>query len=547
MNAPRHRLALVAPLLAAALLALAAFPPRAAALPPPAAVPPADDTQVLLTKSQALRLAFPGCEQALEWRRLLDAEEKRALERTLGRSLDEKGFLVYLGLRGGALDGCAVITNEIGKTEPITFLVAAELDGRVRRCAVMVYRESHGGEVRSRRFLAQLEGRTLADPIAVHRDVIHVSGATLSSHALCNGTRKVLALLAQLSPGDDGSALLATARTAGAKPIDLAREPEPPPAAHAPARIEARRLVMGSELAVVALTASPRAHEAVQQALAAAEALDAVLSDWRDDSELAAVNRVAARGPVAVSAPFADFLAQSRELWQASGGAFDPAIGPLVRAWGFRGGPVARPADATLAALVGHASFAQVEFDAAARTVAFRDGAVQLDPGAIGKGMAVDAVVAALRAAGIDNAFVDFGSTQRAIGGGEEGDGWPVAIRDPADGARALEVVLLRDAALSTSGSYEKFVEIDGERLPHLLDPRDGRPARGSLSASVIAATGARADALSTALFVLRGDAGLGMLSRLPDAAGLLLPERGAALRSPRWPGAEERAECATR
>lgn len=540
---PARRTAPASLLLAAAFLVGAAAGGVARAR----GVPASDATEVLLTKTQALRLAFPACESALELRHLLDAAAKERLERRLGRRLDERGFLVYLGLRGGALDGLAVVANEIGKTQPITFIVAAGLDGRVRRCAVMVYRESHGGEVRSRRFLRQLESLRLDDPIAVGRDVIHVSGATLSSHALCNGTRKVLALLEQEFLGRGTERLVADARAAAAREIALADEA--PQAARGAARTEARRLVMGSELAITALSADPRAHAAVQEAMAAAEALDAVLSDWRDDSELARVNRDAAAGAVAVSPAFASFLAASGELWRATEGAFDPGIGGLVRAWGLRGGTARRPSDGELAVLRASGGMANVEFDAARATVRFRAAGVRLDPGAIGKGMAVDAAIERLRAHGIGNALVDFGSTQRAIGPGEEGDGWPVALRDPRDAARPLAVVLLRDRALSTSGGYEKQVVIDGERLPHILDPRDGRPAHGCVQASALARIAAQADALSTALFVLGPEAGERALARIDGAAGMLLLDGGRSFRSARWPGAgdEDPGACATR
>jgi len=499
-----------------------------------------DETaEVLLTKVQALDLAFPGCSAALELRFLLDDAARARLATALRRDLAEKGFLVYLGLRDGRLDGFAVITNEIGKTEPITLLVAAEPDGRVRRCAVMVYRESHGGEVRSRRFLAQLEGRTLADPIQIHRDVIHVSGATLSSVALCEGTRKVLALLDHHFLGREPGELLAAARRDGAKEIAL-QQATPAPA---PVRVEGRRLVMGSELAVVALDGGAGTHAAVQAALSAAEALDAVLSDWREESELSAANRTAAAGPVRVSAPFADFLAGSAALWRATDGAFDPGIGELVRAWGFRGGASARPAPEQLAALIAGGGFAGVAFDPAASTLAFTRPHVRLDPGAIGKGMAVDAAVAVLRERGIGNALVDFGSTCRALGGGEEGAGWPILIRDPAHPDRSLEVVMLRDAALSTSGGYEKTVEIDGERFPHLLDPRTGEPVRTVASASVIAATAARADGLSTALFVAGPEQGAAFLATWPATGGLFVAPDAAPRRLCAWPG----SACATR
>src|SRR5262249_10130130 len=160
-----------------------------------------------------------------------------------------------LGLAGAALDGFAVITNEIGKTEPITFIVGAERRGdgalRVRRVAVMVYRESRGGEVRSKRFLGQFEGKTRDDAIELHRDVVNVSGATLSAGALCNGTRKVLALLDLCVGRRAGDELLRDARARGAKEIELAPDAKADgggSAAGGP--IEARRLVMGSELRV---------------------------------------------------------------------------------------------------------------------------------------------------------------------------------------------------------------------------------------------------------------------------------------------------------
>jgi thiamine biosynthesis lipoprotein ApbE len=498
-----------------------------------------DAADVLLTKVQALELAFPGCETALEIRFLLDEAAQARLREALRRDLGEKGFLVYLGLRDGRLDGFAVITNEIGKTEPITMLVAAEADGRIRRCAVMVYRESHGGEVRSRRFLAQFEGRTLADPIQVHRDVIHVSGATLSSVALCAGTRKVLTLLEQHFLHRDPAELLADARRLGAREIDL-RETE---AAPATARIEARRLVMGSELSVVALDGGTGAHASVQAALSAAEELDRVLSDWREESELSTANHVAATRPVKVSRPFAAFLAESESLWNATGGAFDPGIGELVRAWGFRGGPPNRPAPEHLAALVAGGGFAGVAFDRTAGTLAFTRPYVRLDPGAIGKGMAVDAAAAVLRERGIRNALVDFGSSCLAIGGGEDGAGWPVAIRDPRHADRTLEVVLLRDAALSTSGGYEKFVEIGGRRFSHLIDPRSGEPVSAAVSTSVISGTAARADALSTALAIAGPVEGARFLANWPATGGLYIAPDEEPRRLVAWPG----RECATR
>jgi thiamine biosynthesis lipoprotein len=522
----------------------------AVALLAPAA-PCADGPEVLLSKVEALRLVFPRCDRVLEVRRLLDDEEKRALEKTLHRALEERGFLVYVGLRGAAVDGFAGITNEIGKTEPITFIVGAERAGddgrlRVRRVAVMVYRESRGGEVRSKRFLEQFEGKTRDDALELHRDVVNVSGATLSASALCNGTRKVLAALETCVARGKDDAVVGDARARGAKEIALAAADggDAPAAASGSGPVEARRLVMGSELRVVALPGEGTDRRAlarsVQHALDAAERLDAVLSDWKEESELSRVNRDALHGPVAVGPELLDFLQQSAALSAATANAFDPTIGALVRKWGFRGGAPREPSAAELASACADCGMAGVAIDASARTVAFTRPGVVLDPGAIGKGMAVDAVAAALRADGVTNAFVDFRSSQIGFGPGPEGSGWPIAVADPFAAGATVERFFLRDTACSTSGASEKFVEIGGRRFGHILDPATGRPAEASASATVIASTGARSDALATALFVLGPARGPAVIDAIPDAAGLLVPAadggRPAALRTRRWP-----------
>jgi thiamine biosynthesis lipoprotein len=539
----------------------------------------AEEGAVLLSKSAALRVVFPGCDRALEVRRLLTTDEKRDLEKTLHRPLEEKGFLVYLGLHGEDLDGFAVITNEIGKTEPITFIVGVNRDGTVRRVAVMVYRESHGGEVETRRFLSQFERKSLADPIELHRDVINVSGATLSATAMCNGTRKVLAAVQQLYLRRSASDVLEEARKSGARefalldePADRATTTATSPPAPAPSSkqkpaaalrpsvvplplVAARRLVMGSELGVTARTALPDALERIHAAIDAADRLDATLSDWRDESELSRVNREAGRAPISVGDAMLDFLVQSRALWKETDGAFDPSIGELVRAWGFRGGAPHRPSPAELAELVAGSGFAGVALDETARTVRFTRPRVRLDPGAIGKGIAVDAVLASLKERGIDDAIVDFGSTQRAMGGGEDGLGWPVGLRDPAAPDSVTDVIFLRDHSCSTSGGTEKWVEIDGERVGHILDPRTGIPASGCSAATVLASTGARSDALATAVCVLGPVEGARRIERIADAAAAILPAASARaasgavestavrpdlVKTSRWPGATD-------
>lgn len=149
---------------------------------------------VLLTQEQALHEIFPEAARTTTETHALPAAVRGVLETRLGRRIREDSvtaLLVYDA--GGSLRGYAVVTEEIGKYEPITFMVGVTPKFTVRDVAVMVYRESRGGDVKRKRFLRQYRGKSTRDPIDLNRDVINVSGATLSVRAMNAGVKRVLA------------------------------------------------------------------------------------------------------------------------------------------------------------------------------------------------------------------------------------------------------------------------------------------------------------------------------------------------------------------
>lgn len=151
---------------------------------------------VLLTREQAVKEVFPEAARTVPEHRALSPESKRTLALKLGRRIDDEALDVLKVFDAkGALRGYAVVTEEIGKYRPITFLVGATPDLRVRDVAVMVYRESRGGDVKRKRFLSQYEGKRATDPIDIGRDIINVSGATISVRSLNAGVKRVLAEL----------------------------------------------------------------------------------------------------------------------------------------------------------------------------------------------------------------------------------------------------------------------------------------------------------------------------------------------------------------
>lgn len=161
---------------------------------------------VFLTPEQALHEIFPEVARSTVEHRVLDAPLRQRLEQRLGRPIYESAVDVTKVFdASGAFRGYAVITEEIGKYKPITFMVGVTPQLAVRDVAVMVYRESHGGDVKRKRFLDQYRGKTANDPIDANRDIINISGATISVRSMNAGVKRVLTELTMLY-GPDSTA-----------------------------------------------------------------------------------------------------------------------------------------------------------------------------------------------------------------------------------------------------------------------------------------------------------------------------------------------------
>lgn len=221
---------------------------------------------------------------------------------------------------------------------------------------------------------------------------------------------------------------------------------------------------------------------------------------WKP-GELGRINQAFREGRSVRATPAMRAMIRSAaRLEQASAGFFNPGIGGAVQAWGFhddvmRPGP--RPAQATLDAWRGAApSLAQLEMRGEMLTS--RNPRLQLDFGAYAKGVAIDRALDQLGASGVGDALVNLGGNLGAMGQG----GWQIGIRDPfGDGLVARLATQGREAVV-TSGSYERFRVLDGERCTHILDPYSAAPATGLVSVTVLHRSAALADAAATALLV---------------------------------------------
>lgn len=280
---------------------------------------------------------------------------------------------------------------------------------------------------------------------------------------------------------------------------------------------------------------------------AAFAAVDDRMSVYRGDSELSRLNAHPA-GRLEVSPALFEVLAEARRVALAADGAFDPTVGPLVDAWGFGpSGPTGLPSAAALVdqrRIIGHAG---LTLDEASRTVAKADAGLGLDLGGIAKGKGVDEAARVLGAAGIEDFMVEAGGEITTRGLNALRRPWAIGIEEPDARPRRARLVLPmggrdRGEAIATSGDYRLYVEHDGRRYPHAIDPATGAPINhGLASVSVVAETAMRADALATALLVLGVERGMALADRLDLAAHFIARDGDDSLHDHRSAALERR------
>ena len=254
-------------------------------------------------------------------------------------------------------------------------------------------------------------------------------------------------------------------------------------------RFEASADAMGSTYSVVLYDADRNKMEAAaDDAFDEARRLDSLLSNYRPESEWSKVNREASDHPVAVSKELFDLLAACKAYSEASDGSFDITVGPLMKIWGFYKDSGHLPRPGRVKKALGEMGYGNLILDASKQTVAFARPDMNLDPGGVGKGYAVDRMVDRLKKQDIHIALVSAGgSSIYCLGAPPEETGWTIQIKNPYNEFEHVAEVKLKDESLSTSGSYEKFFVAEGKTWSHIMDPRTGYPAQGTLSVSVIA------------------------------------------------------------
>jgi thiamine biosynthesis lipoprotein len=289
-------------------------------------------------------------------------------------------------------------------------------------------------------------------------------------------------------------------------------------------------LYLYSQDATTAATTSEEVFDEIDR-------IEQLLSNYRDTSELSRINRDAAVAPVTTDPEMLSFLSDSEHWSSVSNGAFDITVGRLMKAWGFFRHEGRIPSADELNALRPVTGWRNVVLDPANRTVSFTTPGIELDPGGIGKGFAVDAAVRILRADHVSAALLSAGtSTVYALGAPPHRSGWRIVIPGPLPSTHTLSTVVLRDTSLSSADCSQKNFTLNGHLYCHIMDPQTLQPVAGRTQVSIVNPSATASDALSNVIFVESPADSLATLERFaPDSRAIIVSSDPTRCATFRW------------
>lgn len=334
--------------------------------------------------------------------------------------------------------------------------------------------------------------------------------------------------------------MLAVAAGLGLGGCTAARSPAlGPPAQREPSpigvEVERRTFVMGTTLEGRVTSATRETGiEALEAAFSEVRRLESVLSSWTGESEIGRMNAAPAGTAVGVSEELWALLREAEAWSDSTGGAFDPAVGALIDAWDLRG-EGRRPGVDSLEAALSATGMDRFRIRGDAPEVTRLDEAAWLDSGAFGKGAALRSVEAVLRTHGVESAYLDFGGQILVFGPRPDGEpGREITVAHPERRREGVAALFLEEGSVATSAQSERYVEMEGTRFGHVVDPRTGLPVAGGRSVTVVARDPLVADVLATALLVMGPEEGGKWAEGLQDV-GVLFVEEKAGTISERW------------
>jgi thiamine biosynthesis lipoprotein len=291
--------------------------------------------------------------------------------------------------------------------------------------------------------------------------------------------------------------------------------------------VERRAPAMGTEVQIVIVTDDrPRAEAIIDAALAEITRIEELMTDWKESSQLSAINRAAGEAPVHVDRELLDLLEGSKAISALTDGGFDVTYAGAGRFWDFKAVPPKLPDPEDLRRGVKLIDYRRMKIDLRAGTAFLPERGMRIGLGGIAKGYAVDQASDLIHKAGFKDFALKAGGDMR-VAGRWNGKLWSVAIRDPRDRGGIIAVLPVSNVAISTSGDYERFFEIDGKRYAHIIDPHTGWPVDHTRSVTIVATEAWLTDGLAKGVFVLGAEKGIALIEKLHGVEAVVVDAQG--------------------
>jgi len=290
---------------------------------------------------------------------------------------------------------------------------------------------------------------------------------------------------------------------------------------------------MGSRFDItVVANDSIQANKYIDTAVAEISRIEKLISSWDDNSQTSEINRNAGAKPLKVDKELFNLIERAIGISKLTDGAFDISYASMDRIWQFDGSMTVMPSEKEIKSSVEKIGYQNIVLDKKNSTVFLKLEGMKIGFGAIGKGYAADKAKTLLISKGVPSGIINASGDMNTWGKQPNNEDWKVAITNPMNKNKVFALLPITNGAVVTSGNYEKYVNFNGKRYTHIIDPRTGYPSTGIISVTVFAPKAELADALATSVFVMGKEAGLDRINQLPKIECIIIDDKGNITKS---------------
>ena len=292
-------------------------------------------------------------------------------------------------------------------------------------------------------------------------------------------------------------------------------------------------LLMGGrfDISIVAKD-SLSAEQNIDAVIAEITRIEYLISDWKPTTQVSEVNQNAGIRPVKVDKEVFELTKRAIHFSEITNGGFDISFAAMDRIWKFDGSMTEMPSAEAIKKSVEKVGYKNIILDSVNSTIFLKLKGMKIGFGALGEGYATDKCRAMMKAKGIEAGIINGSGDMSTWGKQPNGKDWNIGITNPFNTDKLIAVVPINNGAVTTSGSYEKFVVFDGKRYSHIINPATGYPATGLCSVTVFGPNAETANGLSTSLMVLGKTVGLELLKNFPDYSCIMITDNGKVIKS---------------